>query len=413
MIIKKLFYLVIVILILQVVKIASIKLNLANSYLIGIIVIYLQTLSVFFPIVYYLISRLFRKARNASVKRVVVVTISIAIIGCLEAITLYGLNHPERIPASFHRPYFYYYEKYDFKIIQFDAEKAVYDTELFYKLRPNTRFVFSNREFQDSFYVNSMGLRDTERSLSAPEIICLGDSYFMGWGVHQESTFAKLLEKKLSARVLNAAVSSYGTARELALLKKLDTSRCKAIVIQYCANDWYENRSYIANNYRLAISPLSLYESRLKEEKQKQFYLPGLHFALISQLFLKHAVNDIRPVFNLRLDRDEKVSDDRKQAEDFLTILIHHMNDFGPAHVYITLMESFGRINNGIIEEMQTLINEPRFVALSGRVSFITTRNLFKKEDYYFLDLHTKSTAYEKLSTLMSDSILSRQTVIK
>lgn len=42
-----------------------------------------------------------------------------------------------------------------------------------------------------------MGLRDSNAALNQPEIICIGDSHTMGWGVEQEETFPKLLDGHL------------------------------------------------------------------------------------------------------------------------------------------------------------------------------------------------------------------------
>ena len=60
----------------------------------------------------------------------------------------------------------------------------------------------------------------------------LGDSHAMGWGVGQGGSAAAGLARKSGRRVLNAAVSSYGTARELSLLDWLDASRLRVLVVQ-------------------------------------------------------------------------------------------------------------------------------------------------------------------------------------
>src|SRR5579864_7681749 len=76
--------------------------------------------------------------------------------------------------------------------------------------------------------INSAGLRDREFSLEkAPgvfRIMMLGDSTTFGWGVRQEDTAAKFLERKLNAHlpagydkveVLNAGVGNYDTVQEV------------------------------------------------------------------------------------------------------------------------------------------------------------------------------------------------------
>ena len=73
-----------------------------------------------------------------------------------------------------------YYGGFDRAILQTDPRFARYDPELFYTMRPG-RFVFAQREFAHEFRVNSLGVRDEEGALDAPEIVVIGDSVAMGW----------------------------------------------------------------------------------------------------------------------------------------------------------------------------------------------------------------------------------------
>jgi lysophospholipase L1-like esterase len=76
--------------------------------------------------------------------------------------------------------------------------------------------------------INSHGLRDREYSEAKPphvyRVMMLGDSTTFGWGVRQEETAAKFLERKLNAHlppgydkveVLNAGVGNYDTVQEV------------------------------------------------------------------------------------------------------------------------------------------------------------------------------------------------------
>ena len=138
-------------------------------------------------------------------------------------------------------------------IVQIEPTCANYDPELTYTLKPgNCRF--NNIEFQTGYSINSLGLRDSEESLVAPEIIALGDSFTMGWGVNGSETFAKVLENRTGKKVLNAGISSYGTAREVLLLKRLDQSNLKHLIVQYNSGDFFENDTFVDNGWRLPIS---------------------------------------------------------------------------------------------------------------------------------------------------------------
>ena len=76
--------------------------------------------------------------------------------------------------------------------------------------------------------INSEGLRDREFSLDKPpdayRIMMLGDSTTFGWGVKQDDTAAKFLERKLNAdlptgynrvEVMNTGVGNYDTVQEV------------------------------------------------------------------------------------------------------------------------------------------------------------------------------------------------------
>jgi hypothetical protein len=140
----------------------------------------------------------------------------------------------------------YFYRRH---VVQLDERWARYDPELLYTLRPGA-FVVANVEYSTPYAVDSLGVRDDEASLSQPEIVVVGDSYAMGWGVRQEEAFPQLLEVSTGRRVLNAAVSSYGTVREMLLLDRVDISRTTTLIIQYCANDITENEEFLRNGNR-------------------------------------------------------------------------------------------------------------------------------------------------------------------
>lgn len=140
----------------------------------------------------------------------------------------------------------YFYRRH---IIQLDERSARYDPELLYTLRPG-RFTFSNVEYSTPYVVNSLGVRDDERSLDQPEIVVVGDSYAMGWGVQQNESFPELLERRTGRRVLNAAVASYGTVREMLMLDRVDLSRTTTLIVQYCSNDFNENEEFLKNGNR-------------------------------------------------------------------------------------------------------------------------------------------------------------------
>jgi lysophospholipase L1-like esterase len=103
-------------------------------------------------------------------------------------------------------------------------KRPVADPDLSFAHLPNGHAFLMGADVK----INSQGLRDREYSLEkAPgtyRIMLLGDSTTFGWGVREEDTAAKILERKLAAdpprgytqvEVLNAGVGNYDTVQEV------------------------------------------------------------------------------------------------------------------------------------------------------------------------------------------------------
>src|SRR5262249_39758267 len=124
-----------------------------------------------------------------------------------------------------------YYMRFERHIVQYLPEGAEFDPHLAYRLKPG-RCRFTNREYDHEIPVDSAGMRDREDALVRPRIVVTGDSFAMGWGVAQDETLAARLAALTGEKTLNAAEPSYGTAREVLLLRHVDLSAAHALVIQ-------------------------------------------------------------------------------------------------------------------------------------------------------------------------------------
>ncbi|MEZ5542879.1 MAG: SGNH/GDSL hydrolase family protein [Pseudomonadota bacterium] len=106
------------------------------------------------------------------------------------------------------------------------------------------RCEFNHIEFSTTLHFTAAG-RDTGPRPAGPGIAVIGDSHAMGWGVNDTETFAAQLQQLSGRPVYNLGVASYGTVRELlrlersGLLDQIDT-----VIIQYCNNDYNENRLF-------------------------------------------------------------------------------------------------------------------------------------------------------------------------
>ena len=211
------------------------------------------------------------------------------LLGLVEVTVDYFMSAPDLIPSGIflNTARNIYWRERDKDLIQFSPECAQYHDWLGYTLRPGT-CTFSGPEFSNKFDVNSLGLRDDERSIHAPELIVIGDSEAMGWGVEQNQTFAQIVEARSGLTVLNAAVSSYGTAREVMSLQRLDTSRLRFLVIQYCDNDFGENAAFYDNNNHLETMSFAKYAelSRAQEKLSRYYFAKTLKYIVSSRIEL-------------------------------------------------------------------------------------------------------------------------------
>jgi hypothetical protein len=99
--------------------------------------------------------------------------------------------------------------------------------------------------------INSDGLRDREFTREKPpgvyRIMMLGDSTTLGWGVREEDTAAKFLERKLSVapppgynkvEVMNTGVGNYDTVQEVTYYETTGrTYHPDLVVLVYFIND--------------------------------------------------------------------------------------------------------------------------------------------------------------------------------
>src|SRR5204862_1199586 len=96
-------------------------------------------------------------------------------------------------------------------------------------IRPHSDFWHTSVDGSWEFITNGKGLRDTrELGYQKPDgtlrVLAIGDSHTQGYEVRQSATFSAVAERYLAqhgvrAEVLNAGVSGFSTAEELAYLE--------------------------------------------------------------------------------------------------------------------------------------------------------------------------------------------------
>lgn len=274
-------------------------------------------------------------------------------------------------------------------LIQFDPDCARYDPELFYTLRPGT-CSFGTTAFSTSVGVNEAGLRDDAASLVAPRVIVTGDSQAMGWGVGDDQTFAALIEAETGLRTLNAAVSSYGTAREVGMVNRQDRSALDVLIVQFSNNDVLENRTYLEGGRTLSAGS----EERYLEEvgrTPRGGYVPFLYLGRFAALIAERFGGDRGP------SPDRATLPGENEVDQFLDILSDvDLGDRRPRLIVLELS-----LYGGYRPFVRKLEESGRIAALGEKyasVSVLDTQEILSRDDYLFPDGHVNAAGHRKLA---------------
>lgn len=137
-------------------------------------------------------------------------------------------------------------EKYDLRKCQ------SLDAAFHHVMIANSTCRFKSAEWDVTYSINSLGLRDSEIDLQKKDkmrVLILGDSFVQGHGVEAEESFAEILEKRLNEdglgryEVINAGVFGYSPLIEYLFLKK-EGLRFKPdlVIVALTLTDFFEDR---------------------------------------------------------------------------------------------------------------------------------------------------------------------------
>lgn len=306
-----------------------------------------------------------------------------------EATIFYFLRNTEKIPASVDRFITEYYLTYEINFPQLS-----YDPQLTYTLKKNSVYQHKNLEFNNKIIVNGMGLRDDADALKSPEIICLGDSYTMGWGVDQQQSFPKLLQQSTGMKVLNAGISSYGTVRELMMLQRLDTTALKYLVIQYCYNDWSENKAFLDSGRYIPSGSQQALDRTFRSYRFARTYFPFkytltlLRMAVRNQLIKQRTGKE--PLAWVRsLDYVQPA------AKAFVQILARSKVDFNKTKIILIDTNRYPAYEHHWLEAVQQELQSPAYPgAMRQNIRIVPFPELNQQRYFYPLDNHLNAAGH-------------------
>jgi hypothetical protein len=283
--------------------------------------------------------------------------------------------------------------------LQFIPGCARYDAEVSYTLEP-AECQQTSFEYSVTVRANRAGLRDDESSLDRPDVIVIGDSHAMGWGVRQEETFAAVLERATGYRTLNMGMPSYGTAREMIALQRVDRSAMKYLIVQYCSNDYEENRAFLDRGNRLPVmreADYLRYQRRFGLERRG--YYPGKHL----REFLPGMVREYVGRSPWETDPWIGSRDFEQEARAFLAVLLGSGIDLRAAHLLVVEVESYNHNAGGFpaaVQEEVRRLEEATPKPLPA-ITPIDLAPVLTEQHYYRLDDHMNARGHEAVAGVL------------
>ena len=275
------------------------------------------------------------------------------------------------------------------------STSGCYNEDFFYTLRPG-HSTFANLEYINSLNVHSSGFRTDEGDLQEAEIVFLGDSFTMGWGVEAEESFPKEMERLSGMKTLNLGMPSFGSARELMAWKKYRPAGPKLVVWQFCANDTAENSAFVHSDFELKISPQWTYEAARRRNELQQYYYPLKYTSSLMRCGL-------RRVFGSGMEASTEPC-----LEQFFAIVARMRENYSGPLVLLDL-ESSRPDSNWYAAMLSYLRQNPM-----EQVYLFPVNDLLTKDDFYLLDDHLNSAGHRKVAEalwqfLRSNDILQSQ----
>ena len=326
-------------------------------------------------------------------------------VAAIEGVLAYAMAHPELLASpdgTLGKPQMLarnYYMRKDRRIVQFQPDCAVYDPGVTYTLKPSARCVVENREHRVEYAANRAGLRDDDLALDRPAIVFAGDSHAMGWGVAAAESFPKRIGVDLGLKTLNTAISSYGTARELAMVERLKLDGVKGLVIQYCDNDFDENTA-LANAGRLDILPEAKYRALVEAHGRDARYYPFK--------FVRNLVSIARLAMPWRKPPPAPADTNAMEARAFLEVLLRHLPLLEGKAVVVLEINEHNRNDPKFVTAVNLLLSEPRFAALKPLVSTVDVSATLTDADYYLLDDHMRPSGHAKVASVIEAELKRR-----
>ncbi len=324
--------------------------------------------------------------------------IGVTAVGFEAAVELL-LRYPNAVPSLFRpaqlvSPLKNYYVRFDREVVQLRSACAQYDEVMSYRLKPGA-CVVHNRESTVEYRVNRAGLRDTDDNVVNPQVVVLGDSHAMGWGVANEATTPRRLAALTGRKVLNAAISSYETVRELMVLREVISPATQYVVIAYCDNDYNPNWSFTSGG-SVPTLPRAHYERLVATNERTSPYFPFKHVWYLVQTAVSPAPAAPSPAY---------LPKPGFAAMVFLAILDQSRDLLRGKHVIVVEVNGFNQNDSRFTTALRLAAAHSDLLGEVGSMHVVDASTFLTDDDYYLIDDHMHPGGHAKLARVLADII--------
>ena len=312
------------------------------------------------------------------------------------------MAHYQRYAPLGERYYYWVRGQYSFfkNTTNFDSDLSRYDTSLTYRFRPNIRGRFTNPEFDVEVRTNSLGVRDDEASLRHPSIVVLGDSHGMGWGVEQPERFSEVIENRLRVKVLNTAITSYGTHRETKLLGQVDLDSCQLLIIQYCENDLEENKANLGQAQNLGIDNIAFRVAERQNTINKTYFpFKGIFLGL--RWLITAGIKSASQPAPAPPTTPAPVADPRAAKFDHAESFFPYLGRIRERYKGPIVVFDLGVYDFPIVKEFLAY----QAMHPAKGVHFINVHPLLGQQEYFTIDDHINARGHAKIGAALADLI--------
>ena len=350
----------------------------------------------------------------------VVFPFSLPIITTIKGLNIATNENPQRIRTNSLNKYFIkvarkmYFSIPLREIVQYNNDCFQTSEELIYSPIINSICFQNNYEYLIKLEFGKYSNRlDEQGFVNKPNILVLGDSHAMGWGVSNKEIFTSILNKE-GFKTINLSVSSYGTARELLKMKrwaKKNSNEFKnvhTVIIQYCQNDISENKKFLENPKQFITNSrkeIKNFKNKLGIKNKYHLSYKGTikyrNYGFIIKKYYSNLLNSFNKKLNIGNSKRQAFSQNNQSshAKLFFNVLNNYSDLIKGKRIIVFVSNGYGIRNNQISKELIEYyeLNPVDYLDYFTVLSPKDTLLKVNSDSYYLIDDHISPIGHSRL----------------